>query len=65
MKDYGSEYPIKNKLDGDLLEEVVITLAALLITGVMAICFVMALPSCVDQITTSSADVVAISRGER
>jgi len=64
MKDYGSQYPIENnKTDGDLLEEVVITIAALIITGVMAVCFVMALPACVDQLAGHSANVVSISRG--
>jgi hypothetical protein len=64
MKDYGSQYPIENKrADGDFIEEIAMTIASLLITGVMAICFVLTLPACVDQLAGHSANVVSISRG--
>jgi hypothetical protein len=63
MKDYGNEFPIENKTNGDLIEDIALTIAALIITGVMAICFILTLPACVDLLTGHSANVVAISRG--
>jgi len=59
MKDCGSEMPEESSF----AESAVMTVAALVITGVVAFCTVLALPAAVDQLAGNSAEVVAASVG--